>query len=506
MSRRPNILFLMTDQMQARVLDPGHPCKTPNLDRVAARGVRIENAYTPNAVCSPARASLMTGLLPHTHGVLHVSQTVDYDQAALRRDSARRRHRPGEVTGYPHFAECLRQVGYRTGYFGKWHVEHSDSPEEFGWEQVATTKSEAWRQRAEKLNAEAPAVRTYKERRIIGPPGYPSEVFYAVNSREPAHRPVGIATSFAAEFLESRVRSEEPWCCFVSCPEPHDPFVCGRRAYDLYDPDSLPVPPNWEDDLAGRPNLYRKSARVFSELSMSERREIAACYYGMISEIDEQYGRLIDLLEERNELDNTIIVFTSDHGELLGAHGLYQKNIGAFEEVYNISMIVAAAGMTEGRTSRARVGLHELAPTLCELCDAPWHDNRQSRSFASLLAHPDKHDDRTDGYAEYFGTRYSITQRIVWHGRWKLVWNGFDFDELYDLADDPWELRNRIDDPDRQSIVQDLMAQAWRICRETNDHTLYRANYPSLRLSPYGPEVSMADVAGDHTVPDMSGT
>ena len=118
----PNILFLMTDQMQGRVLEPDNPCQTPYLDRLAARGVRFRRAYTPNAVCSPARASLMTGLLPHNHGVLYVEHTVDDDQAVLR-------------TEHPHWAEWLTANGYRTGYFGKWHVERSNELSRFGWQQ-----------------------------------------------------------------------------------------------------------------------------------------------------------------------------------------------------------------------------------------------------------------------------------------------------------------------------------------------------------------------------------
>ncbi len=121
MSQRPNILFLMTDQMQGQVLRPDHPCITPNLDKLAARGVRFDRAYTPNAICSPARASLMTGLLPHNHGVLMVTHTTDDDQSCLR-------------TEYPHWAQHLKSAGYYTGYFGKWHVERTNKLEDFGWQ------------------------------------------------------------------------------------------------------------------------------------------------------------------------------------------------------------------------------------------------------------------------------------------------------------------------------------------------------------------------------------
>ena len=121
MSDRPNILFPMADQMQARVLEPGHVCQTPNLDRLAGEGVRFARAYTPNNICSPTRASLMTGLMPHNHGVLEVLYGKVPDLHVLRSDK-------------PHWAERLTAAGYSTGYFGKWHVERDNAPGRFGWQ------------------------------------------------------------------------------------------------------------------------------------------------------------------------------------------------------------------------------------------------------------------------------------------------------------------------------------------------------------------------------------
>ena len=129
---KPNILFLMTDQMQGRVLEPGHPCITPNFDALAEKGVRFPKAYTPNAVCSPARASLMTGTLPHTNGVLEVIHCVDDDQCNLR-------------TELPHWAQRLEAVGYKTGYFGKWHVERTNDLTQFGWQVNGVNSGELYK-------------------------------------------------------------------------------------------------------------------------------------------------------------------------------------------------------------------------------------------------------------------------------------------------------------------------------------------------------------------------
>ena len=118
---QPNILFLMADQMQARILDPGHVCSTPNFNRLMEQGVRFEHAYTSNAICSPARAGIMTGLLPHSHGVVTVTHLTDNDQCNLR-------------TEYPHWAQRMSDAGYKTGYFGKWHIERTNDLAQFGWQ------------------------------------------------------------------------------------------------------------------------------------------------------------------------------------------------------------------------------------------------------------------------------------------------------------------------------------------------------------------------------------
>ena len=481
MADRPNILFLMTDQMQGRVLEPDHPCQTPTLDRLAQRGVRITRAYTPNPVCSPARASLMTGLLPHTHGVIQVTHCQPPDKTQL--DQAR-----------PHWAHRLKDAGYRTGYFGKWHVERSEKPGSFGWTDDLSQHSAKGGEQRQRITQDAEAPTIHKQGWFQGIEGYQPHRFYEVNDRPAEQRGCGVFTTQALEWLDDVIGGDSPWCCFVSVNEPHDPFIVGKDAFDQYDVDALPVPDNWHDDLSDRPGLYRKSARVYNDLSMAQRKELAACYYGMVSEIDSQYARLIDRLEQAGELDNTIIVFTSDHGEFLGAHGLYCKNVGAFEEAYHIPMILAGPGIPAHGAVEARVGLHDVGPTLIDLVGLNNFETPEARSFAPLLRDPQNlASDYQTGYAEYCGTRYWFSQRVYWDGPWKLVWNGFDFDELYNLDDDPQEMRNRIDDPACDDQLRRMMAAVWRIVQQTDDHPLGRSAYPALRLAPYGPEQDPAN-------------
>ena len=481
----PNVLFLMTDQMQARVLEPGHRCQTPNLDRLAARGVRFTHAYTPNAVCSPARASLMTGLLPHNHGVLMVTHAVDDDQLLLRADKL-------------HWAQRLVQAGYyRTGYFGKWHIEQHQPLSVFGWQTSAETAhgafvSQAYRAKARRVWGGAPPEHHYALAQYYSDRcGYDRTLFYGVTDVPPEQRSMGIITSLALDYLDQVLAHEGPWCCFVSVPEPHDPFVAGEEAFARYDIGALPLPPSLRDELQGRPAIYRKAARVWQEMTDRQHQEAVACYYASITEIDAQFGRLINRVEQAGQLDDTMVVFTSDHGESLGAHGLYCKNFSASEEIYNVPLVLSGPGIAQGAVTDARVGSHDLCPTLLELLGEEPSNVPDSRSFATLLPAPTRSPQGfSTGFAEYYGNRMIITQRVVWDGPWKLVFDGFGFDELYNLERDPWEMDNLAQDPAHEGQLRATLAQMWATVRDTGDRSLYNSHYPILRVAPFGPRIA----------------
>ena len=474
-SNRPNLLFLMTDQMQGGILDPGHVCQTPNFNKLLARGVRFTHAYTPNAICSPARASLMTGLLPHNHNVWTVTHTVRDDRAVLRPSS--------------HWAEHLEAAGYRTGYFGKWHVERTHDLARFGWQEARTEGHRDVQVAQGQIRQRVEAGHWHREGYLNPLPGYTPSRFYGVTEVEPTGRGHGLHVHHAARFLDSALQESRPWACFVSVLEPHDPFVCGADTFALYDVDSIPLPTSWRDDFTGRPEIYRRAQRPWQGWSMHQHREAAACYYASITEIDQLFGQLLDQIEAAGQLDSTLVVLTSDHGELLGAHGLYCKNYTAAEEIYRIPMVLAGPGIREGAVSPARVGLHDLHPTLLDLLDLEHAGVPDSGSFADLL-HSDRAipDAPRHGYAEYEGTRFQLTQRIVWDDPWKFVFNGFAQDELYRLDQDPDEMQNLAADPACTDRVEAMTRLMWAYVRRTGDHTLLHSQYPVLRLATVGPD------------------
>jgi len=419
----------------------------------------------------------MTGLLPHSHGVVENFHYLPADQGNLRADK-------------PHWAQRLADAGYVTGYFGKWHVERSNRLEGFGWQVNGGFESPLYQQHCRNTRSEKKGPPTvFRSYTLSTLAGYSKQhPMYQVVDQPPEERQVGLVVDMARRFLQTAVDRSQPWCCFVSTQEPHDPFTAGKETFDLYDVDSLPRPPNAHDELADRPGLYRKLARVWADMTDRQKREAAACYYASITEIDRLFGTLIGFVAQAGQLDDTLIVFTSDHGELLGAHGLYCKNVSAFEEIYNIPLIISGPSIAQGTVTDARVGLHDLCPTLLELVGAEPIDAPDSRSFASVLRNPPSAATHlTPGFAEYNGGRYQLTQRVVWEGDWKFVFNGFDFDELYNLKDDPYELKNLAHEPACQDTLRRISATMWQIIRRTGDQVLLNAQYQGLRAATFGP-------------------
>ncbi len=477
---KPNILFLMCDQFQAALLEGEHPCKTPNLDRLRKRGIHFKRAYTSNAVCTPARAGIMTGLLPHNHGALVVTHTADDDQFCLRKEK-------------PHFAQRLKAGGYNTGYFGKWHVERTNRLEPFGWDVNCVNAVGFSPQYLEKrkllLGGEPPRIQHSEAVYCQAPEGYRPALFTGIRDNPVEQTNMALATEMAIEYISLQNTQTKPWMCMLSFSEPHDPYVCGREARDLYDADFLSLPETLYDE-GERPNLYRIGMRCWKNFSDRQLREALACYYGCVTEADAQFGRVLDILDRLGITDNTVVIFTADHGDCMGAHGLFCKTIGSYEEIYNVPLIVAGPGMRVGAESFARVGTHALCPTIIELSGCEAIEELDTISFASALFDDAAEKDYTLGYAEYNGGRILLTQRIVYKDDIKYVFNGFDMDELYDLSKDPLEKRNLANLPEYDALLREMSALMWAIVRDTGDRSLYNSNYPALRVASYGPDLS----------------
>jgi choline-sulfatase len=475
-----NILVIVTDQQQAATVTPGSPCRTPVLDGLAAEGVRFDRCYTPSPVCSPSRASLMTGLLPHQHGMVDVSHTVPSYRAELR-------------AGVETWSGRLAEHGYHLGYYGKWHVERSDRLEDFGFaeHEVFLRPSPRFRAHRRALGlSEAPDLGAPSH--VLRQPGYRDLTLYGVADEPVEGTTEHYVCTRAIEFLERAAGESRPWGLVVGFHGPHEPYVVPRTIFERYDPAALAPPASFDDDLSDRPAIYRRQHGVWDGMAWEQFAEATACYYALCSLIDDQVGRLLAALEATGQREETVVVFTSDHGELMGAHRLLLKGVPAFEEVYRVPLIVRGPSGAAGRVVERIVQLHDLAPTLVELGGAGRLDVHGRSLVGELRGRSD--DARPhEAVAELHGQRFSYTQRVVWDDRFKYVFNAFDYDELYDLRDDPAELVNLAGRPDARPVLERLAARMWEIARETEDFSLFEAQDGTYRYVPVGPEPRRRD-------------
>ena len=476
---QPNILMFLPDAMQGAVVESGHDCMTPNIDRIAARGVRFTRAHTMLPTCSPARASLMTGLLPHNHGVLQVEHCVDDDQCVLR-------------TQHPHWAQRLSDAGYATGYFGKWHLERTNELNQFGWQVNGCSKAAAFRKLGVGISTTEELIQPHNLVRYEqGPEGYNDILHYGVTDVPTDRRTFAATTRDAQQFIADRIDGDAPWACVVSFPEPNAPLIAGRETFEQYDVDAIRLPANLHDPLDNSPGLYRRYKRVMGDMTDRQWRELRAVFYALTTELDAQLGKLIDQLEAAGKLDNTIVIVLSDHGRYVGGHGFDAHNFGGFEEAYHVPLVMSGPGVAVSAESNALVSIADLCPTIIELCGGAPIPSIDSRSFAQVLRDPRGTSASFDTcYAENHGTRLLLTQRVLWHGDWKFVFNGFDEDELYNLADDPHELCNLTSVPSQQQRIADMMALVWQYIERSGDTTLAETHYSAMRMAIVGPNAA----------------
>jgi len=206
--------------------------------------------------------------------------------------------------------------------------------------------------------------------------------------------------------------------------------------------------------------------------------------------VDQMVGKLMDQLETAGQLDNTVVIFVADHGRYVGAHGFDAHNFGPFEEIYRVPLIMAGSETKPDAECLAQVSIADVGTTICSIGQAESIDTPDSRCFASLLTAPDDvPGEFQTGYAEYHGTRFPLMQRIVWQDEWKFVFNGFDFDELYNLESDPFEMTSLAARPEQQTRVETMMSEIWRRVRDTNDRAILESHYFSMRFACVGPDI-----------------
>lgn len=450
---KPNILFIMADQLAARCLGAhGHPLvKTPHLDRLAAEGVVFENAYTPSPLCAPARATVMNGLLPSRTGV--------YDNAA---------EFPSSI---PTFAHYLRLAGYRTCLSGKMHFVGPDQlhgleermttdiyPADFGW-------TPDWRLRQERIDW------WYHNMTSVLQPG----IAEITNQLEFDDEVAFLATRKIYDY--ARYENETPFCLMASFTHPHDPYAARRKFWDLYQDDEIDLPsiaamPKERLDPHSR-RLYEMSAMDDYVVTEKDVRAARHGHYANISYIDDLVGKLLSTLEATGKLDNTIVVFTSDHGDFLGERGLWYK-MSFLEPSAHVPLITWAPKRFKPRRVSEPVTLCDILPTFADLATdgkAILARKVDGRSLYPLLCGAHENPEAT-AWGEYLAEGAIAPVYMLRRGRWKFIHTPADPDQLFDLAVDPDERINLAGEPPHRAEAQSFrreVEQAFDIPRVTAD-------------------------------------
>ncbi|TIO75309.1 MAG: choline-sulfatase [Mesorhizobium sp.] len=437
-TRRPNFLIVMVDQLNGTLFPDGPAdfLHAPHLKALASRSARFANNYTASPLCAPGRASFMSGQLPSRTGV--------YDNAAEF------------VSSIPTFAHHLRAAGYYTCLSGKMHFVGPDQlhgfeerlttdiyPADFGW-------TPDYRKPGERIEW------WYHNLGSVAGAG----IAETTNQMEYDDEVTFLATQKLYQLSrEQGDAARRPWCLTVSLSHPHDPYVARKQYWDLYehcqalDPETPFIPYDEQDTHSQR--LYRASDYASFEITDEQVRRSRRGYFANISYVDDKLGELLDVLKRTRMLDDTTILFCSDHGDMLGERGLWFK-MSFFEGSARVPLMIASKGVP-ARLVKAAVSNLDVTPTLCDLAGidiaeiAPWTDGQ------SLLPLLDGKPRTAPVLMEYAAEGSYAPLVAIRDGKYKFVHCELDAPQLFDLEADPLERDNLADDATNAALVAAFM-------------------------------------------------
>lgn len=437
---KPNILFIVSDDLTACLGSYGNEiCQTPNLDRLASEGVQFDRAYCQYPVCGASRASFMSGLYPKRNGMMGNSYTLGSYRAMNPK-----------LADHPSIGGFLRRNGYVSLRVSK--IYHMGVPGGIEAGEPGGDDPDSW-DRA--IDVMAPETASPGVLELLSP----RRTHYGSNfariivpDDEIETQADALTATQAIAILDSRarggefskfIRPEEPFFLAVGFVRPHVPLVAPKSMFDLYDEDSIPLPYVPEGDLDDLPEPATAMANEGRYwLTEKQQKQSIAAYYASVTYMDQQVGRLLDALDRLGQRENTIVIFTSDHGYNLGEHTMWQK-LSLFEESARVPLLISAPGFEKaaGKKAQGLVELVDLYPTLLDLTGlkdkAP--ANLDGISLRPLLDNPDSKGKKKLVYTVTRSSGESIRTDRYRYNRW-----GEEGEELYDHQTDPKEFTNLV--------------------------------------------------------------
>jgi uncharacterized sulfatase len=499
MRTRPNILLICTDQQRADHLGIKglQAIRTPHLDRLAREGIHFDRAYCPSPMCTPTRVSLLTGRYPSSHGAYSIGVSLP------------------SISGSTLPAQ-LGQNGYRTALFGKSHfVSRTDEERHM----AGTDCAPPWEFFREWMGPylgfdefEGSSGHTINAwpsqhyRVFLEDSGADWEEWFPCRREDYDHDTCGPwkiperfhdtawVTERTQAFIERQAGDGEPWFCWACFQDPHEPFVCPEPWYSSVNSELMEIPEDHrEGEFADRHSVYEACYRrelgpwkdgpgvpcVYGSEKRSERKKAALqATLGMVAFIDDRLGRIIGTLEATGQVDNTIIVFTSDHGEMHGHHGLWGKGVTAYEDCQRIPLLVWGPGYVETRgTISALANLVDLPATFLSLAGIAIPSGVQGMDLSSVLrGEADSVQDCT--LIECRPTATTLYQQTLVTSRYKLVvYRDGEDGELFDLETDPDQYRNGWNAPSMRLVRESLLLRLARYQMEREGRVESRVSF-----------------------------
>jgi arylsulfatase A-like enzyme len=461
---KPNIVLFMTDQLRSDALGcyGNTICQTPNIDLAAKQGVCFDSAFTVSPVCSPARASLMTGLYPHNHGVMINTHIAPAWNSGLSPD-------------IPTFSSIIKQAGYNLDYIGKWHVHQEKDPCAFGFDRYYQGEGKQEIVQGSEINID------------FG--NGQGQLAAATNGCSKEETGLWQRTQLGITAMRERAKKDKPFFLRIDMLEPHFACVPPEPYASMYTPDDIPPWDNFKDDFSDKPMGHMRKLQEWHLQGKNWNwwSGVVARYYGVISLIDACVGEILNTIKELGIEDQTIFVFSTDHGDSMGSHGHFEKAGTMYDEVFCIPLIMKGPRdrIAPGRVN-AFARILDLMPTFVEWSGSQVETPIDGRSLA-LWARGETAETWPDSvYCEHHGEVWGYnSQRMVRTHTWKYVYNPHSMDELYDLREDPGELINRINDSACSEVLQEMKARLLGWNDATDDMFKWRwvrANFPAPLL------------------------
>jgi len=437
----PNVLFLLTDDQRPDTIAAlGNPhINTPHLDGLVKAGTSFTRATCAYPICTPSRAEILSGCDTFTNHVVDFGGRID-----------------PKLVLWP---QAMQRAGYETGYVGKWH--NDGRPIERGFEKTPGLYS----------GGGAKWYKPQTDWKGMTVTGYRGWIFQSGDGKEKyPEKGVGLTPDISAEFADAAIgfikeKREKPFFLQVNFTAPHDPLYFPTGFADMYSADTMPLPVNYYPQHPFDHGNFDGRDEVLLPFPRSPEivRQTLTVYYSVISHLDQQVGRILKTLDETGQRENTIIIYSSDHGVGVGSHGIRGKQ-NMYEHTINVPLLMAGPGIPAGKRCRAQVYLRDLYPTVCDLCGIEIPATVTAQSFAPVLR------GERDAIHPFVVGYFRDKQRMIRTDRWKLIeYPHLGRRQLFDLEHDPYELRDLAGEAQWQDVASQLDAQLRSWCASVGD-------------------------------------